>query len=103
MAFEQFSFLDAMGAFAPGQPLRGVLFLTYSFDGRWFEDVVAPDLFERPVATTLLLRDRQALLSEAPSVRCHRADAAFSTRIFIPNLRCSSPRTGHGPLWVAPT
>ena len=86
MASERFSFLDAMGAFAPGQPLQGVLLLTYSFDGQWFEDMVAPDLFERPVATALLLRDRRALLSESPSVRYHRADAAFSTRVFHPKL-----------------
>ena len=86
MAFERFFFLDAIGAFAPGQPLRAALVLTYSFDGRWFEDVVVPDLFERPVATALLVRDRQALLAEAPSVRYHRTDAAFSTHVFHPKL-----------------
>jgi hypothetical protein len=86
MPFEKLSFADAMGAFAPGQHLRAVLILTYCFDGRWFEEAVAPELFERPVVTTLLLRDRHALISEAPSVRYHRADAAFSRKVFHPKL-----------------
>lgn len=78
MASNGLSFADALGAFAPGQPLRAALLLTYNFDGFWFEEAIAPELFERPVATALVLRDRQALVSEAPSVRYHRADAAFS-------------------------
>ena len=86
MASERLSFSDALGAFAPGQPLRAVLILTYSFDGHWFEDAVAPDLFERPVTTALILRDRRALVSEAPSVRYRKADAAFSSRVFHPKL-----------------
>jgi hypothetical protein len=83
---ERLSFADALGAFAPGQHLRAVLILTYCFDGRWFEEAVAPELFERPVITTLLLRDRHALISEAPSVRYHRADAAYSRKVFHPKL-----------------
>jgi hypothetical protein len=86
MGSERLSLVDALGAFAPGQPLRAVLVLTYCFDGRWFEEAVAPELFERPVASVLLLRDRNALISEAPSVRYHRGDAAFSTRVFHPKL-----------------
>jgi len=86
MPFEKLSFADAMGAFAPGQHLRAVLILTYCFDGRWFEEAVAQELFERPVVTTLLLRDRHALISEAPSVRYHRADAAYSRKVFHPKL-----------------
>jgi len=86
MGNERLSLVDALGSFAPGQPLRAALVLTYCFDGRWFEEAVAPELFERPVATTLLLRDRNALISEAPSVRYHRADAAYSTRVFHPKL-----------------
>jgi len=75
-----------MGAFAPGQQLRAVLILTYCFDGRWFEEAVAPELFERPVETTLLLRDRHALIYEAPSVRYHKAAAAYSGKVFHPKL-----------------
>jgi hypothetical protein len=86
MPTERLSFADALGAFAPGQPLRAVLILTYCFDGRWFEEAVAPELFERPVITMLLLRDRHALIFEAPSVRYHRADAAYSSNIFHPKL-----------------
>ncbi len=86
MAAEKLSFNDAVGAFAPGQTLQAVLILTYNFDGRWFEEAVAPDVFERAVTTMLLLRDRQAVITEAPSVRYHRANAAFSTRIFHPKL-----------------
>jgi hypothetical protein len=85
MAFNGLSFADALGAFAPGQSLRAILLLTYNFDGLWFEEAVAPELFERPVETALVLRDRQALVSEAPSVRYHRADAAFS-QVFHPKL-----------------
>lgn len=86
MSNEGLSLVDALGSFAPGQPLRAALVLTYCFDGRWFEEAVVPELFDRPVATALLLRDRNALISEAPSVRYHRADAAFSTRVFHPKL-----------------
>jgi hypothetical protein len=78
MAFNGISFADALGAFAPGHLLRAALFLTYNFDGVWFEEAVAPVLFERPVETALVLRDRQALVREAPSVRNHRTEAAFS-------------------------
>src|ERR1700737_2233628 len=84
MPTDRLSFGDALGAFAPGQPLRAVLILTYCFDGRWFEEEVAPELFERPVVTMLLLRDRHALIFEAPSVRYHRADAAYSSNVFHP-------------------
>src|SRR5262249_62305754 len=59
---------------------------TYCCDGRGFEAGVAHELFERPVGSALVLRDRNALISEAPSVRYHRADAAFSTRVFHPKL-----------------
>jgi hypothetical protein len=86
MTPETLSFIDALGAFAPGQDLRAVLILTYCFDGRWFEEAVAPVLFERSVATTLLLRDRNAVLSEGGSVRYHRANAAYSTNVFHPKL-----------------
>lgn len=86
MAIDRLSLADALGAFAPGQPLRAAFFLTYSFDGRWFEEVVAPILFDRPVAAALVLRDRNALLAEAPSVRYHRADAASGVRVFHPKL-----------------
>ena len=86
MATDRLSVSDALGAFAPGQPLRAVLVLTYCFDGRWFEEAIAPDLFERPVVTSLLLRDRNVIVSEAPSVRYHRADAAYSRKIFHPKL-----------------
>src|SRR5580704_17634922 len=86
MRNEGLSLVDALGSFAPGQPLRAVLILTYCFDGRWFEEAVAPELFERPVVTMLLLRDRHALISEAPSVRYHRADAAYSSKVFHPKL-----------------
>src|SRR5260370_36465169 len=86
MSIERLSFADALGAFAPGQPLRAVLILTYCFDGRWFEEAVAPELFERPVGTALVLRDRRNVITEAASVRYHRADAAFSGRVFHPKL-----------------
>src|SRR5260370_15620298 len=81
MPTERLSFTDALGAFAPGQPLRAALVLTYCFDGRWFEEAGAPDLFERPVVTTLLLRDRHALTYQAPTVRYHRADAGYSSSV----------------------
>jgi len=76
---------DALISFAPGEPLRAALFLTYSFDGRWFEDAIVPDLCERPIATMLLIRDRNAITSEAPSVRYHKANACASA-VFHPKL-----------------
>lgn len=76
---------DVVGSFAPGQSLRAVLLLTYSSDGRWFEQVLAPELFERRVDTALIIRDANALISEIPGVRCHRADA-IASRVFHPKL-----------------
>ncbi len=86
MPAERLNFRDALGAFAPGEPLRGVLLLTYTFDGRWFEEVIAPELFDRAVDHCLLIRDGRAVRSEPRSVRCVRANAGYSTRIFHPKL-----------------
>jgi hypothetical protein len=60
--------------------------LTYSFDGAWLEEGFVPDLFDRPVASALIIRDRNAVVKEAPSVRYHRADALYSNRIFHSKL-----------------
>jgi hypothetical protein len=76
---------DALVSFAAGQPLRAALFLTYSFDGRWFEAALVPDLFERSIATMLVVRDRNAITSEAPSVRYRKANACASA-VFHPKL-----------------
>jgi hypothetical protein len=81
---EKLSVRDAVHSFAAGEPLRAALFLTYSFDGRWFEDAIVPDLCERPIATMLVLRDRNAIVSEAPSVRYHKANARSA--VFHPKL-----------------
>jgi hypothetical protein len=80
------NFRDALGSFASGEPLRGVLFLTYNLDGRWFEAVMADELFSRPVEHCLIVRDGGALRSELRSVRCVRANAGFSTRVFHSKL-----------------
>lgn len=76
---------DALMAFAPRQPLRAALFLTYAFDGRWFEEALVPDLCDRPIATMLVIRDRNAITSEAPSVRYRKVNAARSA-VFHPKL-----------------
>ena len=60
--------------------------LTYSFDGAWLEEGFVPDLFDRPVAAALIIRDRNAVVKEAPNVRYHRADALYSNRIFHSKL-----------------
>ena len=86
MSAERLNFRDALGAFAPGEPLRGVLLLTYNLDGRWFEEVIAPELFDRTVDHCLLVRDGRAVRSELRSVRCVRANAGYSTRIFHSKL-----------------
>jgi hypothetical protein len=86
MAGERLLIRDAIGSFAPGQGLRAALLLTYSFDGKWIEEGFVPDLFDRPVATALVVRDANRILTEAPSVRYHRANAGFSTRVFHPKL-----------------
>ena len=85
MALEGLLARDVIGSFAVGQSLRAALLLTYSSDGRWFEEVLAPELFERRVEMALLIRDANAILSEIPSVRCHRADA-LASRVFHPKL-----------------
>src|SRR5208282_306456 len=86
MAGEHLLIRDAIGSFAPGQGLRAALLLTYSFDGKWIEEGFVPDLFDRPVATALLIRDANRIVTEAPTVRYHRANAGFSTRVFHPKL-----------------
>lgn len=77
---------DVIASFAPGQSLRAALLLTYTFDGKWLEEGFVPDLFDRPVETALVIRDANRVLREAPSLRYHRANACFSTRIFHPKL-----------------
>lgn len=86
MARERLFFREAIGNFAPGQSLRAALFLTYSFDGKWIEEGLVPGLFDRSVATALVIRDANRILKEAPTVRYHRANAGFSTRVFHPKL-----------------
>ncbi len=86
MASERLPIRDAIGSFAPGQGLRAALLLTYSFDGKWIEEGFVPDLFDRPVANALVIRDAHRIVSEAPTVRYHRANAGFSTRVFHPKL-----------------
>ncbi|MBX9657246.1 MAG: phospholipase D family protein [Nitrospiraceae bacterium] len=86
MASERLLIRDAIGSFAPGQGLRAALLLTYSFDGKWIEEGFVPDLFDRPVANALVIRDAHRIVSEAPTVRYHRANAGFSTRVFHPKL-----------------
>ena len=76
---------DALVSFAAREPLRAALFLTYSFDGRWFEEAIVPDLCERPIGTMLVVRDRNAIGSEAPSVRYRKANACTSA-VFHPKL-----------------
>lgn len=76
---------DALVSFAAREPLRAALFLTYSFDGRWFEDAIVPDLCERSIATMLVIRDRNAIASEAPSFRYRKANACASA-VFHPKL-----------------
>lgn len=75
---------DAVLSFAARDPLDAALFLTYSFDGRWFEEAIIPELCERPIATMLVVRDRNAISSEAPSVRYHKANA--HSAVFHPKL-----------------
>ena len=103
MASDRLLLRDVIGGFAPGQGLRAALLLTYSFDGRWLEEGLVPDLFDRPVTTAIVLRDGNNVVAEAPSVRYHRANAAFSTRVFHPNWRCSLRRTAPSPLSAVPT
>ncbi|WP_024512028.1 phospholipase D family protein [Bradyrhizobium sp. ARR65] len=86
MLVERVLVRDAIGSFAPGQALRAALLLTYSFDGKWLEEAFVPDLFERPIAAALVIRDANRIITEAPTVRYHRVNAAFSTRVFHPKL-----------------
>lgn len=85
MVDEQLSVRDALLSFAAGEPLRAALFLTYSFDGRWFEEAIVPELCERPIETMLVVRDRNAIANEAPSVRYRKVNACSSS-VFHPKL-----------------
>ena len=82
---DQLSVRDALFSFAPGEPLRAALFLTYSFDGRWFEEAIVPESCERTIDRMLVVRDRNALTAEAPSVRYCKANAGRSA-VFHPKL-----------------
>lgn len=86
MPTERLLVRDVIGSFAPGQGLRAALLLTYCFDGKWIEEGFVPDLFDRPVANALMIRDAHRIVTEAPTVRYHRANAGFSTRVFHPKL-----------------
>lgn len=86
MAGERLLLRDAIGGFAPGQGLRASLLLTFSFDGTWLEEGLVPDLFDREVSASLVIRDGNALIHESPSVRYHRANAQYSTRVFHSKL-----------------
>jgi len=86
MAGDRLLLRDAIGGFAPGQGLRASLLLTFSFDGPWLEEGLVPDLFDRQVSACLVIRDGNAIIREAPSVRYHRANAQFSTRVFHSKL-----------------
>jgi hypothetical protein len=82
---ERLPMRDALLSFAAREPLRAALFLTYSFDGRWFDEAIIPDLCERPIGTMLVIRDRNAVITEASTVRYRRANAARSA-VFHPKL-----------------
>ncbi len=86
MARERLLLRDAIGGFAPGQELRAVLLLTFSFDGVWLEEGLVPDLFERKVSACLVIRDGNAVIHESPNVRYHRANAQYSGRVFHSKL-----------------
>ena len=86
MAFDRISLRDEVGGFAPGEPLRAALLLTYCFDGVYLEEAIVPELFSRVVNTALVIRDRHAVQKEALTVRYDRADALFSQRVFHPKL-----------------
>jgi hypothetical protein len=62
------------------------MLLTYCFDGKWIEEAFIPDLFDRPITTALVVRDANRIVAEAPTVRYHRTNAGFSTRVFHPKL-----------------
>lgn len=77
---------EVIRGFPPGQELRAALLLTYCFDGRYLEESFVPDLFDRPVGTALVIRDGNSIIHEAPTVRYHRANAKYSSRVFHPKL-----------------
>src|SRR5688572_10058924 len=66
---ERLPIRDALLSFAARESLRAALFLTYSFDGRWFDEAIIPDLCERPIGTMLVIRDRNAIITEGSTVR----------------------------------
>jgi len=86
MASDRLLLNDVVGGFAPGQTRRATLLLTYTFDGKWIEESLVPDLFDQAVATALVIRDGNAIRSESSSVRYHRADASFTRRVFHSKL-----------------
>ena len=98
MPSERLLVRDVIGSFAPGQGLRAGLFLTYCFDGKWIEEAFIPDLFDRPVATALVVRDANRIVTEAPTVRYHRANADSAPEFSTRNSACLSLKIERWPL-----
>src|SRR5450830_508306 len=86
MGVERLLLRDAIGGFAPGQGFRAVLLVTFSFDGTWLEEGLVPDLFDRQVNASLVIRDGNAVIHDSPTVRYHRANAQYSSRVFHSKL-----------------
>ena len=63
MRNEGLSLVDALGSFAPGQPLRAALVLTYCFDGRWFEEFMTHATIEQWIVAYADKRASQRLIS----------------------------------------
>ena len=69
MANNRIFIRDVLCDFIPERGLRAALLLTYCFDGKWLEAGFISDLFERPVSTALVVRGRNAIMSEASKGR----------------------------------
>lgn len=87
MPIDKLSVLDALESFATDQRLSAALFLTFSFDGSWFEKAVTPELFDRAreERNVLVLRDPNAVIRDIPSVRWVQAETD-GTYLFHPKL-----------------
>ena len=82
---ERLSARDAVVSFAAGEPLRAAIFLTYSFDGPWFEEAIVRDLLEWSVPKMLVLRDKNAVAKESLSASYRKASAS-GRAVFHPKL-----------------
>ena len=103
MPTETLSFADALGAFAPGQPLRAVLVLTYCFDGRWFEEALARSFSSVQWSPHCFCGTSTHSFQRLPVSDTTEPTLRTAEGSFTPSWPSSLRKTGRGLSWAVQT